>query len=290
MKVIVTGAGGQLGRALVASAPKDVACLGLDRAALDIADRAAVDRVIAAERPDLVFNAAAWTAVDLAESAPEAALAVNAGGVAALAGALAGVGGRLVHVSSDFVFDGARARPWRPDDPREPLSAYGRGKALGEDAAGGDALIVRTSWVHAAGGANFVRTMLRLMRGQPGVRVVADQVGAPTWAGGLAGTLWALALKDAKGVFHHTDAGVASWYDFAVAIQEEALAIGLLDRAVPVVPIATPDFPTAAVRPAFSVLDCSATRALLGDAPVHWRVNLRRMLAGEKALGEKALG
>jgi dTDP-4-dehydrorhamnose reductase len=158
-------------------------------------------------------------------------------------------------------------------------------KAAGEDAAGPDALIVRTAWVYTAGGANFVRTMLRLMATRDSLGVVADQIGSPTWAPSLAATIWGLIDRRATGIFHHCDAGTASWYDFAVAIQEEALALGLLDRAVPIRPIATADYPTPARRPAFSLLDCSATRALLDDGHTHWRTNLRAMLKEEQALG-----
>ena len=240
---------------------------------------------VLAERPDIVINAAAYTAVDKAESEEELALAINGTAVAAMASALREVGGRLVHVSTDFVFDGTSAHAYRPQDARNPLSAYGRTKAAGEDAAGPDALIVRTAWVYAAGGANFVRTMLRLMATRDSLGVVADQIGAPTWAPGLATTIWGLIASRANGVFHHCDAGVASWYDFAVAIKEEALALGMLERAVPIRPITTADYPTPARRPAFSLLDCSATRALLGDEPIHWRTNLRTMLKEEQALG-----
>jgi dTDP-4-dehydrorhamnose reductase len=282
LKVLVTGAGGQLGRALMASAPEGWAVEGLTRADMDLADTGAVRSAIVSRRPDLLINAAAYTAVDRAESEESLTHAINAEAVGAMAQALGESGGRLVHISTDFVFDGNSARAWHPADPRNPLSAYGRTKAAGEDAAGDGALIVRTSWVYAAGGGNFVRTMLRLMAERDEVRVVADQIGAPTWASGLAQTLWALAAKGATGLFHHSDAGVASWYDFAVAIQEEALAAGLLDRAVPIHPITTADYPTPATRPAFSLLDCGATRAFIGDAPVHWRSNLRRMLAEEK--------
>jgi dTDP-4-dehydrorhamnose reductase len=127
--------------------------------------------------------------------------------------------------------------------------------------------------------------MLRLMRDRDELRVVADQIGSPTWATGLARTLWGLALAEKPGIWHHRDAGVASWYDFAVAIAEEAAALGLLARIPRIIPIATTDYPTPATRPAFSVLDVSATRALLGDEAVHWRANLRTMLEEEKALG-----
>lgn len=285
MKALVTGAHGQVGRALVAAAPAGWRVVALDRAQCDLASAEAIRAAIGEHRPDLLFNAGAYTAVDRAEGEEALASAINGTAIAVMREALEQTGGRLVHVSSDFVFDGCSSAAYRPDAPRRPLSAYGRSKALGEAAAGAQALVVRTSWVHAAGGANFVHTMLRLMRERDEVRVVADQIGAPTWAAGLARTLWALALADASGIFHHRDAGVASWYDFAVAIQEEALALGLLDRAVPVVPIATSEFPTPARRPAFSLLDDTATRALLGDRPIHWRANLRRMLIEEKALG-----
>jgi len=286
MKVLITGAQGQVGRALAATVPQGWHALALGRSELDLTDPDAIRATIRREAPDAIVNAAAYTAVDRAESDEDTALAVNAGAVAAMAEGLAqGSGGRLVHVSTDFVFDGASSRAYRPGDTPAPLSAYGRTKLAGEAGAGAGAVIVRTSWVYAAGGANFVWTMLRLMRERDEVRVVADQFGSPTWATGLARTLWALLERQASGLFHHRDAGIASWYDFAVAIQEEALAIGLLDRAVPVIPIATSDYPTPAARPAFSLLDDSATRALIGDRPPHWRVHLRTMLQEEQQLG-----
>lgn len=285
MKALVTGARGQLGSALIATASAGWHIVALDRASLDLADTKAVHARVIAERPDLVLNAAAYTAVDKAESEEELAHAINGEAVAAIAAALTETSGRLVHVSTDFVFDGTSPRAYRPGDPRAPISAYGRSKAAGEEALRPDDLLVRTAWVYTAGGANFVRTMLRLMRERDEVRVVTDQIGSPTWGPGLAQTIWALVEARASGIFHHCDAGVASWYDFAVAIQEEARAIGLLSRQVPVRPIATADYPTPAARPAFSLLDCSATRALLGDDYTHWRCNLRRMLAEEQAIG-----
>ncbi|WP_408591062.1 dTDP-4-dehydrorhamnose reductase [Novosphingobium sp.] len=285
MKAIVTGISGQVGKALLAAAPADWTVVGVDRGALNLADPAAIARLVAAERPDLVFNPAAYTAVDRAESEPELAQAINGDAPLAIADALASHGGRLVQVSTDFVFDGTGGHGYRPDDARNPQSVYGRTKAAGEDGAGDRAIIVRTSWVHAAGGANFVRTMLRLMRERDELRVVADQIGSPTWASGLAATLWGLALQGQPGIWHHRDAGVASWYDFAVAIGEEALALGLLDSVPRIVPIATTDYPTPAKRPAFSVLDVTATRAALGDTHVHWRTNLRAMLIEEKTFG-----
>jgi dTDP-4-dehydrorhamnose reductase len=278
MKALITGANGQLGRALVASAPAGTTVVAHGSDTLDITCRDAVAAAVAAERPDLILNAAAYTAVDRAESDAERAAAVNAAAVGVLAEAAGQAGARLVHVSTDFVFDGEAGSPYRPDAPTNPLGVYGRTKLDGERAAGADALIVRTAWVYAPTGGNFVRTMLRLMGERPEVRVVADQVGTPTYAPGLAAALWTLAGQGVTGTHHYTDAGAASWYDFAVAIQEEAVALGLLARAVPVVPIATADFPTPARRPSYSVLDKASCWAALGGPTPHWRENLRVML------------
>lgn len=279
MKALIVGGKGQLGRGLAATAPAGAQIVSHDVDTLDITDEAAVHAALAEIRPDYLFNAAAYTAVDKAESDEEAALAVNGTAVGLLADAARSVGARFVHVSTDFVFDGGAGVPYAPDAPTNPLSAYGRTKLAGEKAAGADALIVRTAWVYAPTGVNFVRTMIRLMTQHPQVRVVADQIGTPTWAPGLAQALWTMAIQGVAGVHHYTDAGVASWYDFAVAIQEEALAAGLLETAVPVIPIATADFPTPAKRPHYSVLDKSSTFAALGGATPHWRDNLRTMVA-----------
>ena len=279
MKALITGAHGQLGRALIASAPAGMTLIAHDYDTLDIVDPQAVDELVTRERPNLILNAAAHTAVDRAESEEAQARAINATGAGHLAAAARAVRARLVHVSTDFVFDGRAGVPYAPGAATNPLSAYGRTKLAGEQAVG-DALIVRTAWVYAPIGNNFVRTMLRLMAERDEVRVVADQIGTPTWAPDLAAALWALAGQAATGIWHYTDAGVASWYDFAVAIQEEAIARGMLTRAVPVIPIATSDYPTPAVRPSYSVLDKTATWAALGRVSPHWRANLRIMLQG----------
>ncbi len=280
MKVLLTGAGGQLGRALMQARPTDADVIALDRVALDIGDRAAVLAAVAAHRPELIVNAAAYTAVDRAEQEPEAAAQINHHAVQYLADAAMTYDARLVHVSTDFVFDGMQGQLYYIDDTPRPLSVYGATKWAGEQAAlsAPNSLIVRTSWVYGVDGANFVKTMLRLMAARDEVRVVADQIGTPTHAASLARAIWALAGQGAAGIVHVTDAGVASWYDFAQAIQDEAVAIGLLDRVVPIVPIATEDYPTPAKRPAFSVLDKSASWALLGVPAAHWRAELGLML------------
>ena len=285
MKILIVGGKGQLGRGLAASAPTDAEIISHDIDTLDITDRNSVAALVAEVQPDWIFNAAAYTAVDKAESDEATALAVNATAVAHLAAAAKESDARFVHVSTDFVFDGSSGVPYAPDAKPNPLAAYGRTKLAGEVAAGPDALIVRTAWVYAPSGGNFVRTMLRLMAERPEVRVVADQIGSPTYAPGLAAALWTLADKGATGMHHYTDAGIASWYDFAVAIQEEALAAGLLTNAVPVIPIATSDFPTPAVRPSYSVLDKTATYAVLGVPAPHWRTNLRTMIREIKTNG-----
>lgn len=278
MKILIVGGKGQLGRGLAATAPSDAQIVSHDIDTLDIGDANALRACVAQVRPDILFNAAAYTAVDKAEGDEDAALLVNGTAVGTLADAARQAGARFVHVSTDFVFDGTSGVPYAPGATPNPVSAYGRTKLAGEQAAGDDALIVRTAWVYAPTGGNFVRTMLRLIAERPEVRVVADQIGTPTYAPGLAKALWALATQSVTGIHHYTDSGAASWYDFAVAIQEEALARGLLDKAVPVTPISTADFPTPARRPHYSVLDKTTTFAALGTPAPHWRTNLRVML------------
>lgn len=284
MKVLITGAGGQLGGALQRTAPTNADLNAIDVDDVDLTDGAMLRARLVVEAPDVLINAAAYTAVDKAESEEALARAINAEAVAIMAEQMAAQGGRLVHVSTDFVFDGHSSRAYRPDDTRAPISAYGRTKAAGEDHLGETDLLVRTAWVYEAGGGNFVRTMIRLMKERDELRIVADQIGSPTWATGLARTIWALLKKGASGTFHHADAGVASWYDFAVAIAEEALKVGLLERIPVIRPITTTDYPTPAARPAFSLLDCRETRELVGDEAVHWRTNLRAMLKEEASL------
>lgn len=283
-RALITGAGGQVGLALRERAPQGWAVVACDRAELDVTAADDVRRMIQSARPTLVFHAAAYTAVDEAESDAEQAEAVNVAGTRHVAEAVQRAGARLVHLSTDFVFDGSSGRPYTPDDRPAPLGVYGRTKLAAEQAAlelGERTVVMRTAWVYSRHGQNFVQTMLRLMREQDSVGVVSDQVGTPTWARSLADALWTVARRpQLRGVFHWTDAGVASWYDFAVAIQEEALAVGLLDRAVPVRPLRTDQYPSRVRRPAYSVLDKSASWRVL-DAPIcHWRVALRAMLQG----------
>jgi dTDP-4-dehydrorhamnose reductase len=282
VRVLVLGGGGQVARAVVAAVPAGHQVVARTRAELDIGDEVAVARAFADSRAEWVINAAAYTAVDLAEDQPAQAIAVNDTAVGVLAAAASTTGCRLLHLSTDFVFDGESNRAYLPADQTHPLSVYGVSKLGGERHVlngGGAGIVLRTAWVYAAAGRNFVLTMLRLMREKEQLNVVCDQIGTPTWAGGIAAAIWGLveALAPA-GVYHWTDLGVASWYDFAVAIQDEALARGLLRRAVPIIPIPSAAYPTPARRPAFSVLDSGSTRALINVPARHWRHNLRTML------------
>jgi dTDP-4-dehydrorhamnose reductase len=282
MRVLITGAGGQVGRMLLETRPDDFEVVACTHADLDIGAGKAVRDGVTHYQPAVIINAAAYTAVDKAESEPDAAQRINAEGPGHLAAAARSCGARLIHISTDFVFDGAASAPYRPDSATHPLSVYGRTKRDGEqavlEALPQRATIVRTAWVYAATGANFVRTMLRVMRANGAVRVVADQVGTPTAARSLAQALWSIAGNpEIRGIHHWTDAGVASWYDFAVAIGEEGSELGLLPPEVTVTPIATADYPTPAHRPSYSVLDKSSL-ASFGLTPVHWRKRLRSVL------------
>jgi dTDP-4-dehydrorhamnose reductase len=279
--ILVTGSG-QLGWELAQTVPMDVAWVSAPRARLDITDEATCRRVIGEEQPDWVINTAAYTAVDRAETEPEQAFAVNEKGIANLAGACQEYGARLLHVSTDFVFNGSSGTPYKPYDEVCPLSEYGRSKQAGEKALMDilpNAVIIRTSWLYSCHGSNFVKTMLRLLAERPHLNVVADQVGAPTWARGLAETLWSGVCKQVSGgIYHWSDAGVASWYDFAVAIQDISLEKGLLTRRIPINPISTTAYPTPARRPAYSVLDKSSTLSNFDVSCQHWRHQLARML------------
>ena len=290
MRVLLTGANGQLGQALRGSTPQGIELIATSRQDLDLADPQACRTIVDLHRPDWVLNAGAYTAVDQAESELDLASAVNAEAPRALAEAMNSMGGRLLQVSTDFVFNGQQGHPYQPDQPRDPLGAYGRSKSAGEQVVEeilgcgveSRATILRTGWVYGPVGRNFLLTMLRLHRlkaeaGEP-LRVVADQVGCPTATFGLAAACWAVIQHEVMGVLHWSDAGVASWYDFAVAIGELAVSHGVLSQAAQVLPITTTDYPTPAKRPAYSLLACGNTREQLHLVPRHWRCALEEVI------------
>ena len=260
-----------------AAAGDEVDAPDLDR--LDLTDHGAVAAYLALARPDLVINAAAYTAVDKAESEPERAFAVNHQAAAALATACAARGLRLLHVSTDYVFDGTSARPYREDDALAPLGVYGHSKAQGElavRAAGGT--VVRTSWLFEELGPSFVHTMLRLAGERETLRVVGDQVGCPTWADDLADALLALGRRgELDGCYHFCNDGQTTWHGFAEAIVAQGRAHRAL-RCTGIDRITTAEYPTPARRPAYSVLDTERIRAL-GIVPPPWRAGLAHVVA-----------
>jgi len=287
MKLLVLGAGGQVGFELCrARLPGGMTLAALDRAGLDITNREAVFAAVARTGPDLVIpdlviNAAAYTAVDRAESEAAAAFAANAEAPGHLAAACREAGIPLVHLSTDYVFDGNKPGPYREDDAINPLGVYGHSKEAGERAvraALAEHVILRTAWVYGVHGGNFVKTMLRLAAERPVLRVVADQRGAPTSAGDIAAALVAIAVKISAGqkhwgTFHFTGAGETTWHGFAEAI------VALAGASVPVEPIATADYPTPARRPANSLLDCAKIEAAWGIVARPWRAALEEVVA-----------
>lgn len=285
-KVLITGASGQLGRELQRTVPADVQLTAWSHKDLEISDAASVGKRLVDLAPGWVINAAAYTAVDRAEHEPELAHAVNAEAPGYLAATCARLNARLIQVSTDFVFDGRSSAPYCPEAPAAPLGVYGQSKLAGEQVARQalpDTIILRTGWVYSRFGGNFVKTMLRLMSVRDQLSVVDDQVGTPTWAKGLAEAIWSVVTRSISGgIYQWSDAGVCSWYDFAVAIAEEGRALGLLPGSVDVRPIPARDYPTPARRPASSVLDKRSTWAVLEMTPPHWREQLRRMLLDYK--------
>jgi dTDP-4-dehydrorhamnose reductase len=282
MKALITGGSGQLGWELQRCIPKNWRVFAPSSSELNLTDSAAITATLERLQPHLVINGAAYTAVDQAEQDKELTDAVNNVGVGLLAEASRQVGARFIHISTDFIFDGIKSRPYLPYDLPRPTGRYGASKLEGEkrvrEIYGNQALIIRTAWVYSAHGSNFVKTMLRLLSERDHLGVVTDQVGTPTWAAGLAGAIWKLADSEIAGIYHWTDSGVASWYDFAVAIYEEATILGILTRPVTIRPLRTEEYPTIAHRPAYSVLEKSSIFEALGYFAPHWRTQMRSML------------
>lgn len=286
-RLLVFGGAGQLGAALAANRPPTgwrIAALA--RADADITDRESIARAMAAHRPSAVVNAAAYTAVDKAESDADTAFRVNRDGAGIVARAATAADVPLIHLSTDYVFDGRGRRPRREDDPVAPLGVYGASKAAGEDAvraAGDRHVILRTSWVFGVDGGNFVKTMLRLGAERPELRVIDDQTGRPTYAGDLAGIILDIADRliaapppRPYGTFHIAGEGAVTWFGFARAIFAEARRRGAPTPKL--TPIPTSDYPTPARRPTYSVLDCGKLQAVYDIRPRPWRDGLRDCL------------
>lgn len=281
-KVLITGGNGQLGYELQRTVPNGYKCISTDVAELDITDANAVNAYIAKLQPDVIINSAAYTAVDKAEEETELATAINTTGAANLAQTCKDNDIQFMQISTDFVFDGKGHTPYPVDAPAEPEGMYGKtkhdGDVLVQNILGADAFIIRTSWLYSANGNNFVKTMLKFMKEREELGIIADQIGTPTWANSLAQAVWQAIEKNITGMHHWSDAGVASWYDFAYAIMEEGVALGLLDKPITINSITTADYPTPASRPCYSVMDKTTTWQVLEMKSEHWRVELRKMM------------
>ncbi|RRZ94548.1 dTDP-4-dehydrorhamnose reductase [Erwinia sp. 198] len=276
MKVLLTGASGQVGSCFQDLAKEkfpQVELLATDRSQLDITDAAAVDRLVAQFQPNVIFNAAAYTAVDRAESDPEGAWNVNVQAVENIALAAQRYHAFFVHISTDYVFNGESDTPWLEDHPCDPQSVYGSTKLAGEKAALSceQSIVLRTSWVFSEYGNNFLKTMLRLGKERPGLSIIDDQRGCPTYAGDIASAVMEIifAVSRPTGIYHYSGVGEVSWYGFANAIFQKAFTIGLLEKMPELSPIPTAQFPTPAKRPKYSVMSTDKIAAA-GIKPVSW--------------------
>jgi dTDP-4-dehydrorhamnose reductase len=292
VRAVLLGAGGQVGHAVRDAVPPHVVLTAYDRHAVDITDRDAITRAVCAARATVVINCAAYTRVDDAEREREVADAVNASGPGHVGAAARAVGARVVHVSTDYVFDGDAGAPYAPDAAPAPRGVYATSKRDGERrllAACPEAVIVRTGWVHGGHGPHFVRTAVRVLRAHGRMEVVDDQIGTPTHVTHLAGALWRAATGAYAGhTMHFTDSGVASWYDVALCVRDTMIAAGALRDDALVVPVPTHRVTRPAPRPRCGVLDKHASWATLAWTPAPWRdgviTSTRELLACEPCL------
>ena len=291
MKIVVTGANGQLGRSIrrLSVEHRELDFIFTDIDLLDIGNRDAVLAFAETHPVDFIVNCAAYTAVDKAEEEEEQCRRINTDAVAYLGEAAQHIGARILHVSTDYVFGGDSYMPYQESDPVSPTSVYGRTKLAGEKALSAvcpDAIIVRTAWLYSEYGHNFMKTMLRLGAERPEIRVVNDQIGSPTYAGDLAEAILSLLEKERQGeqnsgIYHYTNEGVCSWYDFAHSI------IRIAGLPAKVIPIPTREYPTAAKRPAYSVLSKEKIKREYHWVIPHWEDSLRKCLANMNVVKEK---
>lgn len=286
-KILLTGITGQIGQELQQTLKPLGELVGVDRQGLDLSQPAQIKQKIAEIKPNVIVNAAAYTAVDKSESERDLAMALNTAAPKAIAQVAQDIGAAMVHISTDYVFNGQNHTPYLETDPTDPLGMYGKSKLLGENEVQEncpDSIILRTAWVYGSRGhGNFVKTMLRLGQDREELKVVADQIGSPSWSYDIALAIAQLVEKSLddstiKGVYHYTNSGVCSWYDFAVAIFAVAKQLGFPLKVERVLPITTADYPTPTQRPAYSVLSKVKITNTLGVYPPHWQESLRKML------------
>ena len=281
MKILVTGVNGQLGNELVKRLSGRHDVIGFAREQLDLSNPAAVESKISGHSFDWLINCAAYTQVDLAEDEIDLSNRINCDSVQAMANAVAAQNARMLQVSTDFVFNGKHSCPYQEDNVIDPIGQYGHSKAEGERAilqTLSSALLIRTGWVCGGHGKNFVKTILRLAHDRDKLTVVDDQIGTPTFTVDLAQAIEQLVTTNASGIYHFSNEGVASWYDFAVAIVEEGKEHGILTKDCKVMPIPCKSYPTKATRPAYSVLSKAKIRPVLGYDIPHWRTSLRNLI------------
>lgn len=290
MKVLITGSKGQLGKALIKCKPSNLELISTTRENFNLLNFDQCRKLISETKPDWIINAAAYTAVDLAEDEAEKANIINGEAPTEIAKIIKEVGGNLLHISTDFIFDGLLSRPYQVDDKPNPINMYGRTKLSGENGIknvlsdSDQFIILRTSWVMGAVGKNFILTMLKLHQQRETISVVYDQIGCMTSTSSLAKTCWLIIQKkieDTKHInntLHWTEAGVSSWYDIAYEIGDLAVKMKLLDKSAKVFPISSNEFPTKAKRPNFSLLNCSLTKKLLNIENKYWRYALEEIL------------
>lgn len=292
-KILLIGITGQVGQELQQTLPTIGEVVGIGRQSLDLSQPEQIQQKIAEIQPNIVVNAAAYTAVDQSESEADLAMAINANAPKAIALAAQDIGAKVLHISTDYVFNGQNYTPYLESDPTDPLGVYGKSKLLGEIAVQEHCdrhLILRTAWVYGSRGhGNFVKTMLRLGAERTELKVVADQIGSPSWSYDIALAITQLISKSAadesiNGIYHYTNSGVASWYDLAVATFAEAKQLGFPLKIEQVFPITSAEFPTPTQRPAYSVLSKTKITKALEIHPPYWRDSLTKMLTEWKSL------
>ena len=283
-KVLLIGAKGQVGQELQLTLPQLGEVISIGREELDLTNSEKIGQLIREIHPDYLVNAAAYTAVDKAETEPELAYSINAKAPKIMAESAEKIKAKFLHISTDYVFDGRKNTPYLETDLTNPLGVYGQSKLRGEEeikTVNSQAIILRTAWVYGSyGKSNFVKTMLRLGKEREELKVVVDQVGSPTWAKDIAAAITQLLINadNPAGIYNFTNSGIASWFDLTKAIFEEAKISGIPLKIQRVIPITTAEYPTPAARPAYSVLSGQKISQQLGYIPSYWRDSLKAML------------
>ena len=289
MKILLTGANGQLGRMIIMDRPQNVNLIALDKTKMDFMNQNACYEKILEIKPDWVINCGAYTLVDEAEKNKKKALQINAFVMQSISEAIKLINGKLLHISTDFVFDGLQKKPYKPFQKTNPVNVYGESKALGESLIretldkGTQSVILRTSWLVGPVGNNFALKILNLHKNHKILKVVSNQFGSPTTTSSLSKVCWEIIKKHKQsimqnnnfpGILHWSDAGVASWYDLAYEVGEIAVQLGLIQNPANLIPIKCSEYPTIAQRPFYSVLDCTSTQKIIGVNPLNWRESL----------------